>query len=68
VAGGRGQGQTAECCARLLAEAPEQPEGKVKGFRPNVVGMFGYLLSHDAQLVFGMWEWGTRWKECGFGG
>ena len=20
------------------------------------------------QATFGMWEWGTRWKECSFGG
>ena len=20
------------------------------------------------QATFGMWEWGSRWKECGFGG
>jgi hypothetical protein len=26
----------------------------------------GHPLSKQA--VFGMWEWGTRWKECGFGG
>ena len=74
-------------CARLLAESLDHPEGKVKGFQPDVVGMFAYLLSHDAhhrgqisalarqlghplpkQATFGMWEWGSRWKECGFGG
>jgi uncharacterized damage-inducible protein DinB len=79
--------ESAQCCARLLAESLQNPEGKVKGFRPDVVGMFGYLISHDAhhrgqicalarqlgyplpkQATFGMWEWGTRWKECGFGG
>lgn len=78
---------SAKCHARLLEESLEQPEGKVEGFRPDVVGMFGYLISHDAhhrgqicalarqlgyalpkQATFGMWEWGTRWKECGFGG
>lgn len=79
--------KSAECCASLLSDALDHPEGKVKGFRPDVVGMFGYLLSHDAhhrgqictlarqaghpltkQATFGMWEWGTRWKECGFAG
>ena len=79
--------RSAECIARLLTEALDHPEGKVKGFRPDVVGAFGYFLSHDAhqrgqiamvarqlghplgkQAEFGMWEWGTRWKECGFGG
>jgi hypothetical protein len=78
--------KSAKCCARLMAESLDHPEGKVKGFRPNVVGMFGYLLSHDAhhrgqicalarqlghplpkQATFGMWEWGARWTECGFG-
>ncbi len=26
----------------------------------------GYTL--PKQAGFGMWEWGSRWKECGFGG
>jgi uncharacterized damage-inducible protein DinB len=79
--------ESAQVCSQLLAESLETPEGKVKGFRPDVVGMFSYLISHDAhhrgqiaavarqsghtlpkQATFGMWEWGTRWKECGFGG
>jgi len=74
--------QSAAACKRLLAESLEHPEGKVKGFRPDVVGMVGYLISHDAHhrgqicalarqlgyslpkhATFGMWEWGTRWKE-----
>ncbi len=77
--------QSTECCRQLLAEGLDHPEGKVKGFRPDVAGMFGYLISHDAhhrgqicalarqvgyplpkEATFGMWEWGTRWKECGF--
>ena len=77
--------ESAKCCAQLLGEALDHPEGKVKGFRPDVVGMFGYLISHDAHhrgqicslarelghslpkpVSFGMWEWGSRWKECGF--
>ena len=79
--------ESAKCCAQLLAEALDHPEGKVKNFRPDVVGMYSYLISHDAhhrgqicalarqlghpvpkQAMFGMWEWGTRWKECGFEG
>jgi uncharacterized damage-inducible protein DinB len=40
--------QSAEACARMLAEGLEHAEGKVKGFRPDVVGMLGYLISHDA--------------------
>jgi len=77
--------RSAQCCAQLLAESLEHPEGKVKSFRPDAVGFFGYLVAHDAhhrgqicalarqtghalpkQVTFGMWEWGTRWKECGF--
>jgi uncharacterized damage-inducible protein DinB len=77
--------ESAKCCGALLAESLEHPEGRVKNFRPDVVGMFSYLISHDAhhrgqicvlarqlghtlpkQATFGMWEWGTRWKECGF--
>jgi uncharacterized damage-inducible protein DinB len=83
----RALAESAKSCTQLLAEALNHPEGKVKGFRPDVVGMFGYLISHDAhhrgqicalarqlgytlpkQATFGMWEWGMRWKECGFGG
>jgi uncharacterized damage-inducible protein DinB len=78
---------SAETCRQLLADSLDHPEGKVKGFRPDVVGFFSYLLSHDAhhrgqiaalarqvghpiskQATFGMWEWGARWKECGFEG
>jgi uncharacterized damage-inducible protein DinB len=77
--------ESAKCCARLLEQSLGHPEGKVKGFRPDIVGMFAYLISHDAHhrgqicalarelgytlpkpATFGMWEWGTRWKECGF--
>jgi uncharacterized damage-inducible protein DinB len=32
----------------LLASALARPDGKIKDFRPDVVGMFGYLLSHEA--------------------
>jgi uncharacterized damage-inducible protein DinB len=44
----RALAESAKCCARLLAESLDHPEGKVKGFRPDVVGMFSYLISHDA--------------------
>jgi uncharacterized damage-inducible protein DinB len=69
-------------CRELLAESLGHPEGKVKGFRPDVAGMLAYLISHDAhhrgqiaalarqlghplskQATFGMWEWGSRWRE-----
>ncbi len=82
----RALAESAKCCTELLAAALDHPEGKVKGFKPDVVGMFAYLISHDAhhrgqiaalarqlgyslpkQATFGMWEWGTRWKDCGFG-
>ncbi|HUJ20940.1 MAG TPA: DinB family protein [Bryobacteraceae bacterium] len=78
--------KSAACCSRMLELALARPDGKVKGFRPDVVGMLGYLISHDAhhrgqicvlarqagfpllkQAGFGMWEWGTLWKQCGFG-
>jgi len=78
--------KSAESCREVLAEALAHPEGRVRGFRPEVVGLFAYLLSHDAHhrgqvcalarqlghalpkaATFGMWEWGSRWKECGFG-
>jgi uncharacterized damage-inducible protein DinB len=82
----RALAQSAKSCTELLAAALDHPEGKVKGFKPDVVGMFAYLISHDAhhrgqiaalarqlgyslpkQATFGMWEWGARWKDCGFG-
>ncbi len=82
----RALAESAKCCTALLAGALDHPEGKVKGFKPDVVGMFAYLISHDAhhrgqiaalarqlgyslpkQATFGMWEWGARWKDCGFG-
>jgi hypothetical protein len=31
--------ESAKACSELLAESLENPEGKVKGFRPDVVGM-----------------------------
>jgi len=40
--------QSAAACARMLAEGLDHPEGKIKGFRPDVAGMLGYLISHDA--------------------
>src|SRR5579862_461731 len=78
--------KSAESRKQLLAESLEHADGKVKGFRPDVVGMFAYLISHDAhhrgqicalarqvghalpnKAMFGMWEWGSRWKDCAFG-
>ncbi len=77
---------SAKACSQLLAESLDHPEGKVKSFRPDVVGFFSYLISHDAHhrgqiaalarqsghplpktAIFGMWEWGSRSKDCGFG-
>jgi uncharacterized damage-inducible protein DinB len=40
--------KSAECCLKLLGAAIERPDGKVKNFRPDVVGFLGYLISHDA--------------------
>jgi len=40
--------ESAKACSRLLAESLELPQGQVKGFKPDVVGMIGYLISHDA--------------------
>jgi uncharacterized damage-inducible protein DinB len=39
---------SAKSCADLLAESLDHPEGKVKNFRPDAVGFFSYLISHDA--------------------
>jgi len=74
--------ESAESIAQLLTASLDHPAGLVKGFRPDVVGAFGYFISHDAhhrgqiaalarqlgyplakQAEFGMWEWGSRWKE-----
>jgi uncharacterized damage-inducible protein DinB len=40
--------KSAECCLKLLRVAIEKPDGKVKSFRPDVVGFLGYLIAHDA--------------------
>jgi uncharacterized damage-inducible protein DinB len=34
--------------SQMLAAALARPDGKVKDFRPDVVGMFGYMVSHEA--------------------
>jgi uncharacterized damage-inducible protein DinB len=44
----RGLTKSGECCAHLLAAALERPDGRVKNFRPDVAGMLGYLIAHDA--------------------
>ena len=44
----RALAESARCCTALLSESLDHPEGRVKGFRPDVVGMFAYLVSHDA--------------------
>lgn len=40
--------RSAESCAALLAEALERPDGRVRDFKPDVVGMVGYMIAHDA--------------------
>jgi uncharacterized damage-inducible protein DinB len=40
--------KSAECCSKLIADALRKPDGRVKNFRPDVAGMVGYLISHDA--------------------
>ncbi|HWQ03658.1 MAG TPA: DinB family protein [Candidatus Nitrosotenuis sp.] len=40
--------KSSEAISGLLAAALARPDGKVKDFRPDVVGMFGYMLSHEA--------------------
>ena len=74
-----------EAMCRLLEAGLQHPEGRVKNFRPDVAGAFGYMISHEAHhrgqicmlarqvghplpkmAVFGMWEWGKLWRECGF--
>jgi len=32
----------------IVLKAALDTDGRVKGFRPDVVGFFGYLISHDA--------------------
>jgi uncharacterized damage-inducible protein DinB len=39
--------QSREALGALLKSALEN-DGRVKGFRPDVVGFFGYLIAHDA--------------------
>ena len=33
---------------RTVLEASLNSDGRIKGFRPDVAGFFGYLMSHDA--------------------
>src|SRR5579871_620274 len=44
----RALGESAKCCAQVLAESLAKADGKVKGFSPNVAGFLGYLIAHDA--------------------
>jgi uncharacterized damage-inducible protein DinB len=39
--------KSAKCCRELMQRALDQG-GRVKDFRPDVVGFFAYLISHEA--------------------
>jgi uncharacterized damage-inducible protein DinB len=39
--------KSCECLRTLMGRAIEG-EGRIKGFRPDVAGFFGYLIAHDA--------------------
>lgn len=78
--------ESATAIEKLLANALEDPSGRVPNFRPDVVSFVGYLIAHDShhrgqmamlarqvghpvppKVGFGLWEWGTLWKQCGYG-
>jgi len=40
--------RSAESIGSLLASGLEHPEGRVKNFRPDVAGAFGYMIAHEA--------------------
>lgn len=40
--------KSGKCCAELLRRSLERPDGRVKDFKPDVVGFFAYLVSHEA--------------------
>ena len=68
---------------KLVATAFEDPSGKVPNFRPDVMSFVAHDSHHPGQIAmlarqvgypvapkvtFGLWEWGTLWKVCGYGG
>jgi uncharacterized damage-inducible protein DinB len=77
---------SADAIRALLRKALDNPGGKVRHFKPNVVAFVGYLIAHDShhrgqitmlarllspplppQTNFGLWEWDSLWRACGFG-
>jgi len=40
--------KSATCIAKLLEKGLADPEGRVKNFRPDVAGAFGYMVAHEA--------------------
>lgn len=40
--------KSAKCMVDVIRQAAEHPEGRVKGFRPDVVGFLGYAIAHEA--------------------
>lgn len=40
--------KSAEAMSKLLESGLQHPEGRVKNFRPDVAGAFGYMISHEA--------------------
>ena len=43
----RALGSSREALSKVISRALES-DGRVKGFRPDVAGFLGYLISHDA--------------------
>jgi len=41
-------GKSAEAIRKLLEAGLNHPEGRVKNFRPDVAGAFGYMIAHEA--------------------
>ncbi len=40
--------KSAEAVGKLLAAGLAHPDGRVKDFRPDVAGFFGYVVAHEA--------------------
>lgn len=40
--------KSAKCMVEVLRHAAEAPDGRIRGFRPDVVGFLGYAIAHEA--------------------
>lgn len=53
----------------LLVSAPGRKATNIHSHHRGQISMLAPQLGHPvpAKTGFGLWEWGTLWRECGFG-